>query len=163
MKRRAALYLLTGGLAAVVDVGGFALLAPRLPGPAWAAAMSFTLAALANYLLSSTWVFRHDWRSPRRALRCGLAACLGLAVNTGVTWALAGHAGLWPVLAKVAGVGAAFAVNFALAALWVFGAQPAGAATRPGDACADAPATGGRTRRPAARAAAWPPRPSARG
>jgi putative flippase GtrA len=161
MKRQAAGYLLTGALAAVVDVGGFALLAPHLPGAAWAAAASFALAAVANYLLSSTWVFRHDWRSLRRAVRFALAACTGLAVNTALTWALAVHAGLPPVLAKLAGVGGAFALNFTLATLWVFGAGTEGDATRPRDACADAPGAGGRTRRRAAGAAAWRPRPSA--
>jgi putative flippase GtrA len=105
-------YTLAGGLAAGVDVGGFHWLAPRLEPLLLAAVLSFVLAAMVNYTLSSLWVYRRPWRSLRRAaLFLGLA-CVGLAVNAGVTWWLASA---WPVhatLAKVGGVASAFLINF---------------------------------------------------
>jgi putative flippase GtrA len=105
-------YTLVGGLAAGVDIGGFHWLAPRLEPLLLAAVLSFVLAAMVNYTLSSLWVYRRPWRSLRRAaLFLGLA-CVGLAVNAGVTWWLASA---WPVhatLAKVGGVASAFLINF---------------------------------------------------
>jgi putative flippase GtrA len=105
-------YTLVGGLAAGVDIGGFHWLAPRLEPLLLAAVLSFVLAAMVNYTLSSLWVYRRPWRSLRRAaLFLGLA-CVGLAVNAGVTWWLASA---WPVhatLAKVGGVATAFGINF---------------------------------------------------
>ena len=105
-------YTLVGGLAAGVDIGGFHWLAPRLEPLLLAAVLSFVLAAMVNYTLSSLWVYRRPWRSLRRAALFLAFACLGLAVNAGVTWWLASA---WPVhatLAKVGGVASAFLINF---------------------------------------------------
>ena len=105
-------YTLVGGLAAGVDIGAFHGLAPHLPSVWLAAALSFGVAAAVNYMLSSLWVYRRRWDSLQRAaLFLGLA-CVGLAVNAGVTWWLAST---WPVhatLAKVGGVASAFLINF---------------------------------------------------
>ena len=166
--RLALRYACTGGLAAVVDIGLFhALAAPLagrlLPGLLLPALLSFLVAALVNFVASSAWAYRQDWRSARRAGRFLLAASLGGFVNSAVTAGL-GLAG-WPATAaKVAGVGIAFGLNFAVNTRWVFGRRlsPRGARPRCGGACAAGPAAGGRTRRWAAGAAAWPPPPSAR-
>jgi putative flippase GtrA len=126
--RQAAGYLCTGGAAAVVDIGGFHLLARELPGVVVPAAISFALAAVVNYLLTSVFVFRHDWRSWRRARLFFLFALVGLLVNAGSTWALATLLPIAPTIAKVGGVGIAFGVNFLMNALIVFrkpGAEPA--------------------------------------
>ncbi len=149
-------YALTGGLAAVVDIGGFHLLAPRVSPVAAAAAASFAGAAVVNYLLSSRWVFRSDWRSGRRAGLFLAFALLGLGINTGVTALAAAVLPLHATLAKVLGVGVAFGANYAMNTRWVFMAPEPGA-------CAAGPGGAGRTRRPAARAAPVPPGPSARG
>lgn len=155
MRRQALGYALTGGAAAVVDIGGFHLLSQALPGVLLPATASFLVAALVNYLLTSRWVFRRDWRSLRQAARFFAFACLGLAINAGVTGLLAPV--LAPTLAKTAGVGVAFGANFLMNALWVFGLR------RPsGDACAHAPGAHGRTRRWAAGATGGRPCPSAR-
>lgn len=160
MRHRFLGYLVTGGLAAVVDIGGFHLLAPHLPGVWPAAALSFVMAAAVNYRLSSAWVFEAHWRSLRQAALFLAAACVGLAVNTGATWALARLAGMHPTLAKAGGVASAFTLNFMLNARWVFarnrGVRSCGAA------CAGGPRTACRTARRAARAAAWRPPPWAR-
>ncbi len=106
---RFARYLLAGGSAALVDLGGFVLLARAGIGIPAAAAASFAVAALWNFALSSTLVFRlgSTWR--RFALFMGFALA-GLVVNTGVTILAA----LWlpGALAKVAGIGVAFGANF---------------------------------------------------
>ncbi len=105
-------YTLVGGLAAGVDIGAFHGLAPRLPSVWLAAALSFGVAAAVNYMLSSLWVYRRRWDSLRRAALFLGFACVGLAVNAGVTWWLAST---WPVhatLAKVGGVASAFLINF---------------------------------------------------
>ncbi len=164
-------YALAGGTAAVDDIGGFqGLSLAGLPVLA-AAVLSFLMAACVNYLASARWVFRGEWRSMRRAASFLFGACIGLAVNAGSTTLLALGAHWPPLAAKVAGVGIAFGVNFAINALWVFRDAPRPRASarrgrrlrkRRRDACAAAPAAGDRTRRRAGGAAAWPPAPSAR-
>lgn len=113
-------YGLTGGLAALADIGIFWVMAPRMPALA-AAALSFMAAAVLNYRLSSHWVFQRDWRHRAQALRFGLCALAGLGINAGVTAWLA--ATLGPLAAKVCGIGTAFGVNYAMNARWVFGRQ----------------------------------------
>lgn len=153
-------YGLTGGLAACVDIGGFHLLAPHLPGVWPAAALSFALAAAVNYRLSSAWVFKSQWRSLSRAALFLGAACVGLVVNTALTWALATRWALHPTLAKAGGVATAFLLNFTLNARVVFARR---ANLRCGDAaCEVGPPVRGRTTRQAARAAAWRSHPWAR-
>jgi phosphoglycolate phosphatase len=156
-------YTVTGGLAAAVDLGLFQLLAPRwsaaampggLPGVLVAALASFLVAAAVNFVASSCWAYRQDWRSPARALRFLLAAGLGACVNGGITTALA-LAG-WPALAaKAVGIGLAFGLNFAVNTAWVFSPPRGGA-------CAGGPSAAGRTRHRAIAAAAWRRHPSAR-
>ena len=104
-------YGLTAGTAAIVDIGGYALLC-KLGVFAFAAAVcSFCVAAVVNYLLTGRWVFR---RSP--SLRgfglFFLAALSGLLVNVSTTLVAAMLLGIVPVLAKTIGVGTAFLVNF---------------------------------------------------
>ena len=124
-------YALTGGLAAVVDIGGFAALALALPGVLLPAVLSFLAAAAVNYRASAGWVFGHDWRDAGRAARFLVAASGGLAVNAGATSLLATLAQAPPLAAKVAGVGLAFGVNFLLNAHWAL-RRPPGAAAREG-------------------------------
>ena len=50
-------YFVTGGVAAIVDTGGFALLERAGVAMPIAAAMSFCIAALMNYMLTAKFVF----------------------------------------------------------------------------------------------------------
>lgn len=118
-------YALAAGLAAVVDIGGFHLLVPRLGQVLPAAALSFVIAAIVNYGLSSVWVYRQDWRSLRRAALFLLFASLGLSINAGVTWLLASTLPVHATLAKLGGVATAFSFNFLVNTRLVFGRQPA--------------------------------------
>lgn len=111
-------YGLTGGLAAVVDLGGFAMLLATGVPLALAAALSFLVATVVNYLLSAAFAFGAAI-SLRGYLRFLAVAALGLVVNVGVT-VLADALGVPPVLAKLVGIGVAFFVNFLLNLVLVF-------------------------------------------
>ena len=120
LARQALGYLMTGGLAAVVDIGGFHLLASHFDGVLLPAALSFLVAAVVNYTLSSLKVYRQDWRSPRRAALFLVFACVGLSINASVTWMLATALPIPPTLAKVGGVAVAFVANFLMNTFIVF-------------------------------------------
>jgi putative flippase GtrA len=112
-------YFITAGVAAIVDVGGFVLL-NHLGVPLLAAATaSFLVAVLVNYSLSSRFVFKVR-PSGAGLLKFAAGALIGLAVNVGVTFVAATSLGLMPALAKIAGVGVAFLVNYAVNAKLVF-------------------------------------------
>jgi putative flippase GtrA len=117
-------YGVTGGIAAIVDAGGFALLLKTGLAIAVAGTLSFCAAAAVNYALSSRFVFARSATAQGFALFF-VAALIGLAVNLGVTLAGVYLAGLPPIVAKIAGIGTAFLVNFALNLLVVF--RPSGA------------------------------------
>lgn len=106
-------YGLTGGAAAVVDAGGFALLMTASLPVALAGTLSFSVAALVNYWLSSRFVFGQGRTAGGFALFFAVAI-LGLGVNVGVTVAAVEVLGLPPILGKILGIGTAFLVNFAL-------------------------------------------------
>jgi len=104
-------YFFTAGTAAVVDVGGFALLRLTPMPIAVAATTSFCVATVANYLLSSRYAFNQT-PSLRGYGLFFIAALGGLVVNVSVTLAGSLYLGLAPVLAKIVGVGTAFLFNF---------------------------------------------------
>lgn len=112
-------YFMTGGLAAVVDAGGFGLLHHQGVGVLPAAVISFCAAAVVNYQLSSRYVFKHA-PTQKQFYKFFLVALIGLAVNVGITYWLIQNTSLLPVLAKVAAIGVAFFVNFLLNLLIVF-------------------------------------------
>ena len=84
-------YIGTGGVAAIVDIGGFALLGRLGVAVPVAAVASFCVAAVVNYLLSSRLTF--DREATWRGFALFFAVALvGLCVNVGVT--LVGTEGL---------------------------------------------------------------------
>jgi putative flippase GtrA len=111
-------YFMTGGAAAVVDIGGFATLSAWGLATPLAATLSFLVAAVVNYGLTTALVFVQP-ASPRQFGRFLAAALVGLAINVMVTTLLVGT-GIAPVFAKTGGVGVAFLANYLLAALVVF-------------------------------------------
>jgi putative flippase GtrA len=117
-------YGVTGGIAAIVDAGGFALLLRAGLGVATAGTASFCTAAIVNYVLSSRFVFAGR-TSAQGFVLFFVVALIGLAVNLGVTLAGVYWLGLPPLPAKVTGIGIAFLVNFALNLRIVF--RPSGA------------------------------------
>lgn len=121
VSRALAKYLLTGGAAALVDVGLFFLFVSGWMVPVGVAAVvSFCIAAVVNYGLTARFVFGAS-RSFNRFLRFWLAAVLGLVINSGVTGVLHGFWGVPPLGAKVLGVAVAFIANFSMNYIVVFG------------------------------------------
>lgn len=106
-------YVVTGGLAAVVDLLGFHGLVTAGVPLLIAAVASWLAAAWVNYVLTSTFVFRlrPTWR---RGLAFLIGALSGLAINATVTLCGVSMLGLEPTLAKLVGIGVAFFFNFAL-------------------------------------------------
>lgn len=123
MLRKLAQYFVTAGVAAIVDIGGFALLLGVGAALVPAAMASFLAANVVNYVLTSSYVFKTA-PSLRRYPVFLAAAAAGFVVNVAVT-ALSAHLlHLAPVLAKTTGVGIAFFANFALNAVFVFPTRP---------------------------------------
>lgn len=104
-------YGVTGGIAAVVDAGGFMLLVNAKLGIVVASCLSFCVAALVNYSLTSRFVFNRE-ATVRGLAAFTAAALIGLMVNIGVTLLAVFTVGLPPLAAKLAGIGSAFIVNF---------------------------------------------------
>lgn len=111
LDRKLVRYFFTAGSAAVVDVGGFAILRMTSMPIAISAVVSFCIAAAVNYLLSSRYAF-HQVPSLQGFGLFFVAALGGLTVNVLVTLAGSLYLGIMPVLAKIIGVGISFLVNF---------------------------------------------------
>jgi putative flippase GtrA len=112
-------YGMTGGIAAIVDAGGFALLVGAGLGIAASGTTSFCVAALVNYFLSSRFVFGQGRTATGFAFFFAVAV-IGLAINVGVTLVGVYWLGLPPIVAKITGIGTAFLINFGLNACFVF-------------------------------------------
>lgn len=114
-------YGLTGGVAAIVDLGGFyMLLRLHVPIPmAISAMLSWLAAAITNYNLTSRFVFNQT-TSAGRGMFFVLVAALGLAVNVSITLFCASMFGMNPTLSKAIGIAVAFFFNFLLNVLIVF-------------------------------------------
>jgi putative flippase GtrA len=112
-------YGMTGGIAAVVDAGGFALLVSAGIGVAIGGILSFCVAAFVNYWLTSGFVFSRAKTVTGLALFFTIAL-VGLAVNVGTMLGLNYWLAVPPVPAKVGGIAVAFLLNFALNAAIVF-------------------------------------------
>ena len=96
--------------------------------PLWlAAAVGFTLAASANYVIHQTWSFQSGPRnlSARRAGLYALVALATLAVRVAIVALLVrALSGAYPLAILIAGAGGSFFVNFALSKFVVFAAEP---------------------------------------
>ncbi len=118
-------YGLTGGLAAVIDLGLFLVFESRGLAVALAASASFLIAAVFNFISSSLLVFATPVTG-RRFLRFVSVASVGLMINVGVTW-LVYDLLTQPAAAKAIGIGIAFVFNYFAHGLLVFGRAQAGA------------------------------------
>lgn len=119
-------------LGVIVDLAVAFALNRWLGVPLWlAAAIGFTLAAAANYVIHQTWSFRRGPRglSLRRAGLYALVALVTLAVRVGIV-AQADRllGGAWPLASLVCGAGGSFVVNFVLSRFLVFAPHPETAA-----------------------------------
>jgi putative flippase GtrA len=113
-------YGMTGGTAAVVDLGLFSILRPIYLPVATAATFSFVCAAVVNYILTTIFVFKEKFGAGR-FLKFLAFAAVGLVLNVCVTVLVASGAPAPLPLAKAVGIATAFLFNFWLNASFVFG------------------------------------------
>jgi putative flippase GtrA len=112
-------YVFTGGTAALVDIAGFGVLRYMNIPVIAAAAGSFLVATVVNYVLSARWVF--GVAATRRRYAGFLAGTLvGLTVNVVLTTIGMSRLMLPWAVAKAFGVAAAFLLNFWINANIVF-------------------------------------------
>jgi putative flippase GtrA len=112
-------YFMTGGVAAIVDAGGFGILHQFGVSIFIAASASFILAAIVNFILSSFFVFNSKL-SKRKFYKFFCFALLGLAINVTITLCLTSFFKILPIIAKVLAIGSAFVLNFLLNMFFVF-------------------------------------------
>jgi putative flippase GtrA len=123
-------YFIVGGVAALVDVGGFLWLMGPLRAHWFAAACaSFILATFVNYILSIVFVFESGARF-RRYQEIGLVflvSLIGLACNQIVLGLMIEKTGASQIVAKLVATSAVFFWNYGARRHFVFsGASPTG-------------------------------------
>lgn len=120
-------------LGVVIDLAIAFALHTVLGVPLWiAAAIGFTLAASANYVIHQTWSFRSGPLSLKRAGAYALVALVTLAVRVGIVAQLDRVlAGDYPLAILICGAGGSFIVNFVLSKWVVFAAPPPAAEDTP--------------------------------
>ena len=112
-------YFFTGGVAAIVDVGIFSALTGLGFAVLPSAAISFSVAAVTNYILTCHFVFRRS-AALSHFLMFFCVAVIGLVVNVGITVLASRYFLIPPVMAKIVGIGTAFLLNLFLNARFVF-------------------------------------------
>jgi putative flippase GtrA len=112
-------YTMTGGAAAIVDLVCFRLLLTLGSPIASAAVLSWLIAAVVNYSLTSRVVFNRPG-SVGHGVFFALVATIGIGVNVSITLLCATQIGIDPILSKFIGIGVAFILNFWLNVLVVF-------------------------------------------
>ncbi len=116
-------YGMTGGVAAVVDLGVFSALCPAFLPIAIAATISWIICTAVNYALSTHFVFNQVVEA-RGLARFYAAASVGLVLNVTVTVLVASLASVPAPAAKTVAIATAFLFNFWLNSVFVFGSRP---------------------------------------
>jgi putative flippase GtrA len=120
-------YFIVGGIAALVDVGGFMLLTGPFGIPwFWAALASFLAATTVNYVLSIRFVFESGVRFRRQHefLMVMAVSAIGLLFNQVALWVVIEGAGAPRLPAKVIATGVVFLWNYSIRRHFIF--RPAG-------------------------------------
>ena len=117
--KRLLLYILTGGTAAIVDIGGFGLLCAGNMPVVLAAAFSFCTSAIVNFVLTARYVFKAT-ATPQRFAVFFPAALVGLVINVLVTTICATYFSLPRLLAKTIAIGITFLLSFSINEYFVF-------------------------------------------
>ncbi|MEU5093643.1 GtrA family protein [Streptomyces sp. NPDC020996] len=120
LKSRMLRFAVVGGVGTVVNTAVLYVLHGLLGVPLLAAsAVAVEVAVVNNYLLNDWWTFTARAPSLRRFGKFNVSMLTGLGVNVLVLWILV-HGGVPLMPANVLAIGAAFAVNYASSALWVW-------------------------------------------
>jgi len=119
-------FLIVGGIATalqyVILIIGVQALGWRAT---WASAGGYALSCILNYWMNHRFTFRSSRPHASAALRFGLVAAGGLAINTAVMWLLVESLRMQYLLSQVAATAAALVWNFSGSALWSFAPQQA--------------------------------------
>ena len=117
-------YALTGGLASIVNIGVYQLLAARFavdPNLAWA--LGFVAAMLVGYIVHSRWSFQgHGPRDnlARTGGRCVIVSLISFGLNSFWVWLLVRHFALPLCAPYPLALGVTPLVIFTLNRKWVF-------------------------------------------
>ena len=112
-------FFVTGGISSIVDTSVFSLLIFEGIRDPIAAIISFCLAAIVNFILTSHFVFAME-KTGNRFISFMIFAIIGLLINVNITIMGIYYFGLMPVIAKILGIGVAFPFNFFMNAYFVF-------------------------------------------
>lgn len=116
-------YFVVGGVAALVDWSLFWLFVQQLTQPyQWAAALSFVLATLVNYVLSIRYVFESGvrYRRAHEMFFVYVVSAIGLLVNLLVLQILFEGFGIHLLVAKVGATGVVFFWNYLARSRFIF-------------------------------------------
>lgn len=116
-------YFVVGGVAALVDWSLFWLFVQQLTLPyQWAAALSFVLATLVNYVLSIRYVFESGvrYRRAHEMFFVYVVSAIGLLVNLLVLQILFEGFGIHLLVAKVGATGVVFFWNYLARSRFIF-------------------------------------------
>jgi putative flippase GtrA len=127
--RSLARYAVTGGVAAVVDIGGFACLSAASMPTVLAATCSFLAATVVNYLLTAWFVFSVTV-SVRRYVTFLAGSLFALLINVSLTSTGVILLSVPRTMAKTIAIGVTFFVNFWVNARLIFN-HPTPPATPP--------------------------------
>jgi putative flippase GtrA len=118
-----AIYLVIGGLSALVEWGVFWVMLHFLPGVdiLLDAVVAFIVATFVNYLLCVRTIYASKTGSVLGDIvQVYVASLLAFGVNLVTLWVLARLANVDPMLGKIAGTGTAFLFNFAARQFVIF-------------------------------------------
>lgn len=116
-------YFIVGGIAAVVDIGGFMLLTGAFGIPwFWAAVMSFLVSVVVNYLLSIRFVFESGVRFRRyhEAALVLVVSTIGLLLNEAALWVMIAMAEVGRLPAKLVATAVVFLWNYGARQKFIF-------------------------------------------
>jgi putative flippase GtrA len=119
-------YFIVGGVAAVVDIGGFMVLTGPFSVPwFWAAVASFSVSVVVNYLLSIRFVFESGVRFRRHheAVLVLLVSTVGLLLNEAALWVMIALAGTPRLPAKLVATAVVFLWNYGARQKFIFRAR----------------------------------------
>jgi putative flippase GtrA len=116
-------YFMVGGVAAIVDISVFMLLAKLLKWP-WfpAALMSFILATLVNYFLSVRHVFSSGvrFRRHQELALVFIVSAVGLVINQMMLWLLIEQFKYYLLTSKISATAVVFFWNYSSRKYFVF-------------------------------------------
>lgn len=86
----------------------------------YASSIAYAISAVLNYLMKYHWVFESQRKHSEAAPRYALISLVGLSLNTGTMYLLAGLVGWHYLVAQVCATGLVLVWGFFANALWTF-------------------------------------------